>query len=308
MTEVPGQVHAASCSNDSEKRGPSDIRRVTWTGMGVNVFLAFLKFLLGFASSSQALIADAVHSLSDLGTDCVLLCSVKFWSAPADEKHPYGHQRIETMITVIIGVFLGAGALGIGYNSIIAIKEENIVQPGGMAFFGAIISIVLKEAVYRWTIAVGRRTRSSAVIANAWHHRSDALSSIPVAIAIAVSIISPTWAFVDRIGAMMVSVFIFYTAGRIIRASLAQLTDEGATEKERGHIIEIALQTEGVRSIHAVRTRKMGSSIFADLHVMVDGSLTVHEGHEISRKVKRHLLEEVTDVVDVIVHLEPYEE
>ncbi|MBN1521491.1 MAG: cation transporter [Candidatus Aureabacteria bacterium] len=295
---------------DLGKRSPGgdDVIRVTWVGVIVNVVLAGLKLILGVLGSSQAVIADAVHSLSDLGTDCAVLCGYKFWSAPADECHPYGHQKIETIITAFIGILLGVAALGIGYHAIVTVRGEHLRQPGWVAFLAAVFSIFSKEILYRWTVKVGRRAGSSAVIANAWHHRTDALSSIPVAAAVAVAAFSPNWSFIDHIGALVVSIFILHTAWTITRSALSQLADEGVSEKERKEIYDVALATEGVKSVHAVRSRRMGAGIYIDLHIMVDGDLSVTQGHKISGLVKYRLREIIQDVIDVIIHLEPFEE
>jgi len=149
--------------------------------MVINIFLAGLKLALGIFGGSQALVADAVHSFSDMSTDVAVLFGVKFWSAPPDESHPYGHKRIETLVTAAIGFFLGLVAIGIGYNALMSIWAEQAGQPSWVALIGALLSIVFKEFVYRWTVAVGKQVKSPAVVANAWHHRTDALSSIPVA-------------------------------------------------------------------------------------------------------------------------------
>jgi cation diffusion facilitator family transporter len=283
------------------------VKKITLIGMVVNIVLSVLKFILGIIGSSQAVVADAVHSLSDLSTDIAVLLGVKFWSAPPDEKHPYGHGRIETMVTTLIGLILVAVALKIGYNALVTIKSPDIRQPTMVAFSGAFLSIILKEILYRWTLVYGKRIKSTAVIANAWHHRSDALSSIPVAGAVIISMINPKWSFVDHVGALIVSLFILATAWKIIKPALMDLTDSTVDLHIRDRIKHITLNTPDVRSAHAIRARRIGSGIYLDLHIMVDGSLTVLRGHDISAEVKKRLLENVEDVVDVVVHLEPHE-
>ncbi|MFA5087721.1 MAG: cation diffusion facilitator family transporter [Candidatus Omnitrophota bacterium] len=283
------------------------VREVTWAGLIINLALFGIKFSWGVLGFSQALVADAFHSLSDLSTDIAVLLGVQFWSKPADEDHPYGHKRIETMITAFIGFALLAVAMNIGYKALMSVRDADIKQPGWIAFAGALVSVVVKEILYRWTVVVGKRVKSSAVIANAWHHRSDALSSIPVAIAVAAGALNPRWSFIDHVGAFVVSLFIFYAAGKIILDVLRELTDQGASKKIRARIETIALATGGVKSIHAVRTRRVGSDIYADLHVLVDGRMSVREGHDISEAVKRRLLEKGPQIADVVVHLEPFE-
>lgn len=282
-----------------------EIRRITWIGLIANIILAGLKLTVGVLGSSQAVVADAVHSISDMTTDVAVLVGVRFWSPPADECHPYGHRRIESIVTVGIGVALAAVGFAIAYKGIATVRNMDIVQPRWIAFAGAMISIVTKEVLYRWTIAVGRRTRSSALCANAWHHRSDALSSIPAALAVALAALNPAWSFVDHIGAVIVALFIVHASWRIISPALAELSDKGAPAGTTSRICEVAAATEDVHDVHAVRTRRMGPGIFVDLHITVDGSMTVDRGHEVSETVKRNIIEQVADVIDVVVHLEP---
>ncbi|MFQ5630642.1 MAG: cation diffusion facilitator family transporter [bacterium] len=281
-------------------------RRITWIGMFVNIGLSVAKFVLGILGASQALVADAVHSLSDLSTDFAVLIGVSYWTKPPDDNHPYGHRRIETLVSAAIGFALFVVAVGIGYHALATMRDEDIRQPGLIALAGALLSIVLKEIIYRWTVIIGKRLRSPALIANAWHHRTDALSSIPVAIAIAAVALNPQWAFIDHIGAFVVSLFIIHASWSIISPAFSELVDKGASRDVQDRITKIAMAVEGVESVHAVRTRRMGTILHIDLHVMVDSEMTVEKGHEISHDVKRELLEQGPDVGDVIVHLEPF--
>ncbi|MBN1826404.1 MAG: cation transporter [Candidatus Eisenbacteria bacterium] len=285
----------------------AEVRRITWIGLVANLLLAAVKFAAGFLGSSQAVVADAVHSLSDTATDLAILLGVRFWSAPPDEGHPYGHRRIETMITASIGVLLFLVAIGIGYHAVLSVRAMHLARPGWIAFAGAALSIVVKEILYRWTIAVGGRVRSSAVIANAWHHRSDALSSIPAAAAVIAALIRPGWAVVDHLGAVVVCFFIIHASWKIVAPAFAELADAGAPEPIRERIGAVARAMEDVKSVHAVRTRRMGSGVFVDMHVTVNGGMTVRRGHQIAEEVKRRLLEYAPAVVDVVVHLEPEE-
>lgn len=283
------------------------IKKVTWIGLISNLALAILKFVCGILGHSQVVIADAVHSLSDLTTDVAILVGVKFWTKPADSCHPHGHHRIETLITTIIGAFLAVVAGGILWNAIANLHDRHETSPGWIAFAAAVISIIAKEILYRWTVSKGEKINSMPLIANAWHHRSDALSSLPAAIAVAVAAIDPAWAFIDHVGAVLVSLFIFAAAYRIVKPSLGKLVDSGASEAEHEEIKKIALGTTGVKSVHAIRTRYIGSSHLAvDLHIQVDKTMSVFDGHEISGKVKNRLLSDGPLVIDVIVHLEPY--
>jgi cation diffusion facilitator family transporter len=256
---------------------------------------------------SQAVVADAAHSLSDAGTDVAILVGAHYWSAPADAEHPHGHRRIETLLTVGISTALAAVAVGLGYNALVTLKEGHAVPPGWVAFWAAVASIACKELLYRWCAAVGRRIGSRAVVANAWHHRSDGLSSIPAALAVAGARISSAWSFLDHVGAVVVSVIILQAVWRIGWPAAMELVDAGAPRQTRRRLREIALSTPSVLAVHAVRTRYVGPGLEVDLHVMVDGEASVRQGHAVSEEVKRRLLEEGPDVVDVVVHMEPCE-
>jgi len=284
------------------------IQKVTWGGMIVNIILAGIKFLVGFLGSSQAVVADAVHSLSDMTTDIAVLFGVRFWSAPPDNSHPYGHHRIEELVTVAIGLALAVVAVGLAYNSIVTIREKHIQNIGWVALSGPVLSIIGKEALYRWTVHVGEKVKSSAVIANAWHHRSDALSSIPALVAVVVAALYPDWGFVDHIGAVLIACFILKVSWDIVIPALQGLIDTGASDKIQSQIKTIAMGVKGVKSTHAIRTRKVGSHLLIDLHILVEPELTVHEGHKISENVKEQLLNKEPEVLDVVVHLEPFDE
>lgn len=281
------------------------VKKVTWLGLVANVFLSALKMVAGIFGSSQALVADAVHSLTDISTDLAVLFGVKYWSAPADSSHPYGHWRIETMVSVFIGVMLIAVAIGLGLHALEGLDHNSFSRPSPIVLIVAVLSVVLKEILYRYSINVGRRIKSSAVIANAWHHRSDALSSVPVLFTVAIISIQPKWAFLDGVGAFAVCLFILHAAVKVIWPALLELSDAGAGMAVREEILRLAVQTAGVQAVHAVRTRRLGPGIYADLHVLVDPSMSVKQGHDISEQVKARLLDLGPDIVDVVVHLEP---
>ena len=284
----------------------NQVRRITWIGLLVNLFLAILKFAVGFWGNSKAVMADAVHSLSDMSTDLAVIFGVKYWSAPADEDHPYGHGRIETIVTTVIGLSLVMVAFGIGYNALTTMRDANIKQPGWIALIGVVVSIVLKEWLYHWTIAVGRQTKSSALIANAWHHRSDALSSIPAGIAVTAAAVHPGLAFIDPVGALIVALIILKVSWGILRPAISELTDRGASQKDREKIESLVAGVDGVRHVHAIRTRKMGAGLFADIHIQIDGKMTIWQGHQISEVIKHELIENGPEIMDVLVHLEPF--
>ena len=283
----------------------AEVRRVTLWGLAANLGLSALKFAAGLAGQSQALVADAVHSLSDSVTDIAVLVGAPFWSAPADPEHPYGHGRIETLVTLVIGIALAAAGIGLACRALVTLHLPNPAFPGWIAFAAACVSVLVKELLYRWNVRVGRRVKSTAVIANAWHHRSDALSSVPVAVAVLGTRSWPAWGFLDHVATVLVSLLILYAAWKISWPALGHLVDVGAKKSEREKILAVASGTEGVRDLHALRTRYIGPGLQVDMHVLVDPQITVRAGHEIAEAVKRRLLADCPDVIDALVHVEP---
>lgn len=284
-----------------------EARQITITGMVVNILLAILKLFLGTLGRSQAVVADAVHSLSDMLTDLLVLFGIKVWSAPADEKHPYGHQRIETIATLFIGMLLAFVAFEIGWDAIKRLGSPADQPPLLFAVLGPLVSMIAKEILFRKTRAVGKRIHSSALIANAWHHRSDALSSIPALIVVAVASLDPKWAFLDAVGAIIVALLILKVVWEIASPALSELSERGADDEDKREIARLAESVEGVHSIHRLRTRRLGAGWFIDLHVLVDGNLSVRKGHDIATAVQHLLLEKGPSVADVTVHIEPEE-
>ncbi|MGD9410238.1 MAG: cation diffusion facilitator family transporter [Desulfobacterales bacterium] len=283
------------------------VRKVTWVGLVVNLFLAAIKFIAGIYGRSQALVADAIHSLTDLTTDIAVIAGSHYWSRPPDENHPYGHRRLETLVTVFIGVVLIAAGIGIGWKAISALQEKHAAPPEWIAVFAALLSIGCKESIYRWTAITGRRVKSAALAANAWHHRTDAISSIPVLIAVAGAKIAPAWSFLDKVGAVIVSIFILHASIKVIWPAISELIDVGAPTEICRKIENIALKNEGVLQVHDIRTRYISSSIQVDLHIVVEGLITVREGHDIADDVKARLIDSIPEVLDVIVHVDPPE-
>jgi cation diffusion facilitator family transporter len=281
------------------------IKRVTWSGLVINAGLSLLKFIVGIAGRSQAVLADAVHSVSDMSTDVAVIIGVKFWSAPPDDNHPFGHRRIETIVTTGIALALGFVAVALGYEAMITLRDTHIAPPAWIAAVGPAVSIAAKEALYRWTATVGTRARSPAVVENALHHRSDALSSVPALLVVIVSRIKPQWAFLDHIGAFIISLFILKVAWDIAKPALLELSGQGVSRADRLRIESAVMAVEYVRELHALRTRKYGSGIFVDLHLLVSGDMTVRDGHDVAENVKRKLLSDDPSISDVLVHIEP---
>ena len=284
----------------------ADIRRVTIAGAALNVLLAFAKLAGGIWASSQALVADAVHSLSDLFTDAAIIFGVKYWVMPADEGHPYGHGKIEGAVTALIGVTVAVVAVEIAWDGVKTLVWGEPKVPGLAACCVALASVAVKEALYRWTHAVAKRRNSPATEANAWHHRSDAISSLPVAAAVAAAHVWPALKWLDAVGAVLVGGFILHVAWRIVKPAFEGLTDarcdEATTDVER-----IARGVPGVRGVHHVRTRRYGGTIQTDLHVQVDSHLSLIDGHAIGHAVKAAVLAAGIGVTDATIHVEPDE-
>lgn len=282
------------------------MRRATFAGILVNVAIAAAKTVAGVMSSSQALVADAVHSASDLVTDLVVVFSVRYWVAPADDDHPYGHGKIEALVTLVISAALVFAAWELARNAVMSlVRGKSDATPGATALAVALGSIVLKEIVFIVTRAVARRVRSTALEANAWHHRSDALSSIPVAAAVSVVWMFPSLWWVDAAGALIVSAFVLHVAWKLASPALQELTDAQIGSKADA-VAAVALGVVGVKGVHKPRARRYGSSFQVDIHIQVDGSLSVAEGHAIGHAVKEAVVNAGLDVDDVVVHVEPW--
>ncbi len=281
------------------------VRQVTWIGLLTNIGLAGLKFAAGYFGRSQALIADAIHSLTDTTTDIAIIAGSHYWSRPPDESHPYGHRRLETLVTAFIGLMLVAAGIGIGWQAISSLHIQQASPPSWVAFCAALSSIITKEILYRWTAAIGKRIKSPALAANAWHHRTDAISSLPVLIAVGGAWLFPSWSFLDRVGAAVVSIFILHAAIKIIWPAISELIDAGAPEEIQKKITEIAGHTTGVLEVHAVRSRYISSSIQIDMHIVVDGNISVRERRTIGDTVENSIVFGISEVLDVVVHVDP---
>jgi len=279
--------------------------RVTWVGVGVNIILIVFKLWAGLIARSQALIADGIHSISDLFSDFVVLFGLRWGRKVEDDDHQFGHARIETISSMIIGLVLLLVSAGLLYNGFEAIFTHEVSQPSLFAVYAAFISIVFKEALYWYTLAVGKRLRSPAVIGNAWHHRTDAMSSVAVLIGVGATYINPDWHLADAYAALLVTVFIVRVGGSLVWSAFKELSD---TAPDRGlvkRLLQEARAVEGVRQVHDLRARHSGPQIFAELHIVVDPELTVRAGHDIARTVKYRLLDNFKDVTRVIIHVDP---
>ncbi len=284
------------------------VRKITWIGLLINLALAGFKFAAGYFGHSQALMADSIHSLTDTTTDFAVIAGSHYWSRPPDEGHPYGHRRLETLVTIFIGFMLAAAAVGVGWEAISSLRLKDAIPPGWVALCAAAISISTKETLYRWTAGAGKKVKSSALAANAWHHRTDAISSIPVLIAVGGALIFPSWSFLDLVGAVIVSIFIMHGALKIIWPGISELIDAGAPQYIQKKIADIAADNKGVREAHKIRTRYISNSILVDMHIVVDGSISVREGHAIADEVENQVIGDIPDVLGVVIHVDPADE
>ncbi|MBR4465383.1 cation transporter [bacterium] len=282
----------------------AQLKRITWLGVFCNVFLASLKILFGKLGHSHSLFADGIHSLSDLVTDAALLLGSRFWSEPADEAHPYGHSKLEALVTFFIGCLLFAVALRILFVALMTFGCEELVFSWMMVIVAA-VSVITKEILYQRTYRLGVKLESQALKANAWHHRTDAMSSLPVLVVLLLTRVFPKWYFLDNVGGILVSFMIFYAAFEIVRGAFDALIDRGLPPETLENIRRTAMRVPGVKMIHAVRSRVNGNVTFLDMHILVDQDMTVYEGHKLSHTV-RDILVEKYSLSDVLIHVEPF--
>ncbi len=294
-------------SNNSRE---SDIYNVTIAGSIVNLILLIFKFIAGIAGHSVAMIADAVHSLSDFITDIIVILFVRISAKPADSSHSYGHGKYETLATAIIGCVLlgvGVGILTKGAEDIIAVLNgEKLEAPGMIALVAAAVSIVFKEAIFRYTVRKGKSLDSQAVIANAWHHRSDAFSSIGTLLGISGAIfLGDKWHILDPIAAIVVSIFIAKVALDILVRSLKELLEHSLPKETEDEIIRIILSVDGVTAPHHLRTRRIGNNLAIEVHIRMDGNITLTKAHQMTSVVEWMLKERFGKETLVNIHTEP---
>lgn len=278
---------------------------VTWVGIGSNIFLAAIKIFAGLVGRSQALVADGVHSLSDLFSDFIVLFGLRMGRKEEDEDHPFGHARIETISSMLVGAILVIVGVGIAYNAIVSIYEHEASVPGIPVIIVAAFSILLKEGLYWYTLKTGKRIKSLALIGNAWHHRTDAFSSVAVLIGATAAYIEPSWHLADAFAALIVTFFIGRVGVELVWGALKQVVDTAPDRKVLDQMMSTAAEIDGVRQVHDVRARYSGSQIFVEMHVVVDPELTVREGHRIASEVRAHLRSRISDITRVIIHVDP---
>ncbi len=282
---------------------PRSAEGITFLGLGVNAGLVALKVGLGLALGSTALFADGIHSLSDLATDLITLGGLRVAKKPPDESHAYGHGKFETLA----GAFVALALLGVGifivWEAVKVLREGRLVRLGWAVALAAGLSVLLKERLYRATVRIGKELRSAALLANAWHHRSDALSSVPVLIGGICA--SFGLGRVDGIAAILVAGLIGWAAYGILRRAMHELSEGAFSAKDQEKVIAAIEGVAGVQSWHKLRTRYSGQDAFVDVHIQVDPRLSVAESHEIASRVERAVREALGGRASVVVHVEP---
>ena len=298
------QVDAAA---DSRRQG---IYRVTLWGSAVNFLLVVCKFVAGVLGGSAAMVADAVHSLSDFVTDVVVLLFVRLSGKPCDVDHEFGHGKYETLATAIIGLMLGGVGLGVlwsgGLEIVSWLQGETLRAPGLIALGAALLSLLSKELLYQWTVRQGRRLRSAAVVANAWHHRSDALSSLGTTVGIGGAIVlGEAWRVLDPLAAVVVSVLILKVAMQLFVPSMEELLEKSLPDEEEKEIRAVILEHPGCTDPHNLRTRRIGNYCAIDVHFRMDGRTTIDEAHRATREIEDRLRERFGSQTLINTHVEP---
>ena len=293
--------------NNSRQR---EIYRVTIVGSVVNLLLLIFKFVAGIVGHSAAMVADSVHSLSDFVTDIVVILFVRLSGRPADEDHDYGHGKFETLATLFVSLVLLGVAVMLFVNGVVdivsALHGEELETPGLVALIAAAASIVIKEILYRYTVRCGKKVNSQVVVANAWHHRSDALSSIGVLVGVAgAMLLGGSWSILDPIAATIVSVFIVKVAYNLLMPSLEELLERSLPKEVEQRILDIILSVDGVSSPHHLRTRRIGNAYAIEVHIRMDGDMTLAQSHAVTTTVERLLKQEFGDSTHVGIHTEP---
>ncbi len=304
-----GKMEMQTLDTESTMR-EREIYRVTIVGSIVNFLLLVFKFFAGIAGHSAAMLADAVHSLSDFITDIIVILFVRLSAKPEDEGHDYGHGKYETLATAIIGIFLVFVGFGIFWNGASSIyrffQGETLQEPGRIALMGAIASIIFKEILYQYTAFKGRKLNSQAVIANAWHHRSDAFSSIGTALGIGGAILlGDQWRILDPAAAVIVSFFIMKVAVGLLIPCVDELLEKSLPSEVEEKILETILSFPGVTSPHHLRTRRIGSYCAIEVHVRMDGQISLEEAHKTATKVENKLKELFGKGTLINIHVEP---
>ena len=289
-----------------------ELMRITFVGSVGNLILLLFKFVAGIWGHSSAMLADAVHSLSDFVTDVVVIVFVNISSKPKDAGHDYGHGKYETLATSIIGLALLVVGVSLFWDSLHKVFDywvlgEPLESPGWIALMAALVSILIKELLFQITYRVGKRQNSQAVIANAWHHRSDALSSIGTTLGIGGSILlGPDWHVLDPLAAMVVSVFIVKVSLELMIPAINDLLEQSLPKEVENEILSIISENPKVKEPHNLRTRRIGNDFAIEVHIRVDGDMSVREAHALTKEIERKLYQKYGNTTHVVIHVEPF--
>ncbi len=288
---------------DAAERGAL-AQRATWVSVAVNLVMTIAQIIVGWLAHSQSLIAHGLHSFSDLLSDFLVIWASRQSAHPADEAHPYGHARVETAATLVLGSSLMLIGGGILWESGMRLQHVDVLPAVAMsAFWVAVVTVIAKEALYRYLIAVGERLRSQLLIANALHTRADAASALVVVVGIGGALLG--WAFLDLLAAALMGFMILRMGAELAWGALKELIDTGLDETQVAAIRETLLATPGVRGLHELRTRRMAHQALVDAHVQVDPRISVSEGHRIAESARARVLRQHPEVLDVLVHIDP---
>ena len=287
-----------------------EIYRVTFVGSAVNVLLLVFKFVAGIVGHSAAMVADAFHSLSDFLTDIIVLVFVHISGKPKDKSHDYGHGKYETLAMTIIGLALLAVAVGILYSGVMKIvvwaDGGQLEAPGTLALWAALLSVVLKETVFRYSMRKARQLESQAVEANAWHHRSDALSSVGTAIGIGGAIfLGQRWTVLDPVASVVVGLFIIKVSIDLLRKGIGDLTEHSLPDEVEAEMLQLVSSVEGVDEPHDLRTRRIGNHYAIELHILMDGNMPLSKAHDKASEVEELLRSHYGAETHIAVHVEP---
>lgn len=281
-------------------------QRVTLTGAAVNCLLASLQIVFGLLGKSQALVADGIHTLSDLVTDFIVLYASRRSAKAADKSHPYGHGRIETLASMLLGAILGMVGIGIGIRGIESILNPTNINPEAITLVFAGLAIVAKESLYHYTLRAARKTHSAMLEANAWHHRSDALSSIVVLVGISAQLMGVP--YMDATAAIIVAVMVSMIGLRLARKALDELIDTGLDPELIEQVIILMRNSSSVTGVHNLRSRSMGGLGYLDAHIEVSSDLTVSEAHYIAHHIEHKVKKNFPEIIDVQIHIDPLDD
>jgi cation diffusion facilitator family transporter len=294
------------------ERHYQEVQQGVWIGIIVNVLLAVMKGIVGFVSGSRALVADAVHSATDVVGSIAIWYGVRMAHIPPDEEHPYGHGKAETIAAIVVAVLIAGVGAEVGYHSFKALLEPIQIAPSWVAAGVALASILVKEGMFRYTLRLGKKVGGQAMIVHAWEHRSDVFSSLAALFGIVGAIMGAKWKipqliYLDPLAGLVVSIFVLSMAYQLAKESMGHALDKVLDEKESQELFQAAQKVSGVKKVDQLLARQHGHYVIVDIKVAVEPTITVKEGHEIGKQVKKALTEQFVHVSDVMVHINPHD-